>query len=481
MKRLLIAAALIAGLFIVVFVARGVVYLQRNETERYDDIREHFKYGSFGSEARLAVPEPLWMVMPDVFADLLPEGEGEGWERFGFIYEPGRDRPIGTTLRKVPVPLIGLNCAVCHTGTVRFEPGGAEHVYLGMPAHEFDLQAWARFLFAAAADERWDTDLLIDAMQDAGAELSWIDRQLYRYVVLPQVQDVLEDSAADFFWFDTRPDQGPGRVDTFNPYKVYWNDEFPGAFDMAADQTIGTADLPSLWLQGPRDGMNLHWDGNNPSLFERNISAAIGAGASEDSLEIGEMRRIAAWIDGLAPPRVPDRYIEWDLVGEGAALYAIRCASCHAFDGAEVGQIVPIGVIGTDPHRLESFGEQIAEYQNRLGGDRWWGLDHFTVTDGYANSPLDGAWLRAPYLHNGSVPTMRDLLAAPDDRPDTFYRGYDVYDFADMGFVSSGAEAERLGFLFDTSLPGNGNEGHTYGVDLTQAEKDALIEYLKTL
>jgi hypothetical protein len=50
-----------------------------------------------------------------------------------------------------------------------------------------------------------------------------------------------------------------------------------------------------------------------------------------------------------------------------------------------------------------------------------------------------------------------------------------------MGFVSSGAEAERLGFLFDTSLPGNGNEGHTYGVDLTQAEKDALIEYLKTL
>jgi hypothetical protein len=76
---------------------------------------------------------------------------------------------------------------------------------------------------------------------------------------------------------------------------------------------------------------------------------------------------------------------------------------------------------------------------------------------------------------------MRDLLAAPDDRPDTFYRGYDVYDFADMGFVSSGAEAERLGFLFDTSLPGNGNEGHTYGVDLTQAEKDALIEYLKTL
>ena len=55
-------------------------------------------------------------------------------------------------------------------------------------------------------------------------------------------------------------------------------------------------------------------------------------------------------------------------------------------------------------------------------------FSHFRKTFGYANSPLDGVWLRAPYLHNGSVPTLRDLLEPSDQRPKTFYRGYDVYD-----------------------------------------------------
>ena len=53
---------------------------------------------------------------------------------------------------------------------------------------------------------------------------------------------------------------------------------------------------------------------------------------------------------------------------------------------------------------------------------------HFRKTHGYANQPLDGIWARAPYLHNGSVPTLRDLLNAPSERPKAFYRGYDVFD-----------------------------------------------------
>jgi hypothetical protein len=94
--------------------------------------------------------------------------------------------------------------------------------------------------------------------------------------------------------------------------------------------------------------------------------------------------------------------------------------------------------------------------------------------------PLDGLWLRAPYLHNGSVSTMRDLLNPPEERPQVFYRGYDVYNFEDLGFVSTGPEAEASGFRFDTSERGNGNQGHVYGTNLTQQEKDDLLEYLKT-
>jgi hypothetical protein len=97
--------------------------------------------------------------------------------------------------------------------------------------------------------------------------------------------------------------------------------------------------------------------------------------------------------------------------------------------------------------------------------------------------PLDGLWLRAPYLHNGSVPNLRALLEPAVARQAVFYIGYDVYDYADVGFESRWAEAARDGWRFDTSAPGNSNVGHegvNYGTALAPADKDALIEYLKT-
>ena len=83
---------------------------------------------------------------------------------------------------------------------------------------------------------------------------------------------------------------------------------------------------------------------------------------------------------------------------------------------------------------------------------------HFRKTGGYANMPLDGIWLRAPYLHNGSVPSLRDLLEPAANRPPSFYRGNDVYDPVKVGFVSDLPEANgRKFFRLDTTLPGNGN------------------------
>jgi hypothetical protein len=95
---------------------------------------------------------------------------------------------------------------------------------------------------------------------------------------------------------------------------------------------------------------------------------------------------------------------------------------------------------------------------------------------------LDGIWLRAPYLHNGSVPTLSDLLEKAPDRQKVFYRGNDLYDPDKVGFVS---DQEQSGthhyFKYDTSLPGNSNSGHDYGTDLPAEKKLALIEYLKQL
>jgi hypothetical protein len=110
-----------------------------------------------------------------------------------------------------------------------------------------------------------------------------------------------------------------------------------------------------------------------------------------------------------------------------------------------------------------------------------WDFKAFRKTNGYVAVPLDGVWLRAPYLHNGSVPSLHDLLEPPENRQKVFFRGYDLYDPARVGFVVDGPVAERIGTRYDTALPGNGNVGHLYGTSLTTDEKRALIEFLKTL
>jgi hypothetical protein len=150
-------------------------------------------------------------------------------------------------------------------------------------------------------------------------------------------------------------------------------------------------------------------------------------------------------------------------------------------NGKRVGQVTPLAEIKTDPERERSFTQKLADKQNTLGTGYPWRLSHFRKTGGYANAPLDGVWLRSPYLHNGSVPTLRALLSPVEERPKQFYRAYDVFDFDGVGYVSSGPEAEKLGWRYDTTVRGNSNAGHLYGVNMTPEEKADLLEYLKTL
>jgi mono/diheme cytochrome c family protein len=446
-----------------------------NRPETHADILDHFKYGSIGAEERAGIPYWIWVTLPDLFPQHLPNRPGKGYERFGLVFEAGRERPIGTSLRQRQVPLVGLNCAVCHTGTVRDEPGGAVRIVLGMPSHQFDLQSYQRFLFACIRDPKFTPDNVWNAMRKHNPRLSWFDGLTYRWFVIPRTKSEGTRLANDFAFFDGRPPQGPGRVDTFNPYKVMFR------FDLKADQSIGTADLPSLWNQKIREGMWLHWDGNNNSVTERNKSAAIGAGCSEASLDLPAMKRVEDWIWTLQAPQYPRDRVNAERAAAGLAVYQRECAACHDAGGSRTGQVVAAGEIGTDPERVNSFTSELATRMNTLGTGRPWKFTHFRKSDGYSAMPLDGVWLRAPYLHNGSVPTLRHMLEPPARRPEVFWRGYDVYDYADGGFVWSGPDAERAGFRFDTAVKGNGRMGHLYGTELPPHDKETLLEYLKTL
>ena len=439
----------------------------------FPGIVDHFKYGSIGAEEGTGVPVRIWRVLPEVCAEFLPARPGVGYERLGFIQEgAGHGRPVGTSFRPGRGDRVGLNCATCHVGTLRDAPGAARQVVVGMPANQMDLQGYARFLTACARSPAFETSAMMAAIRRGTPDGGVFTRLVDRLFLVRATRKGILDRARENAWFDVRPPQGPGRVDTFNPYKRL--------LALPMDDVVGTVDLPSLWNQRSRQGLWLHWDGNNDRVEERNKSAAIGAGATPKSLDLASMQRIADWALDLAPPAYPTARIDAGRAAAGARVYAEACARCHAFDGAQVGQVTTIAEVGSDRERLDSFTPALAVAMNTIGRGRPWQFTRFRKTDGYANMPLDGLWLRAPYLHNGSVPDLRALLF-PEERPTTFYRAYDVYDWDRVGFVSNSADAARDGVRFDTALRGNGNAGHRYGTDLPAPEKLALLEYLKTL
>ncbi len=143
--------------------------------------------------------------------------------------------------------------------------------------------------------------------------------------------------------------------------------------------------------------------------------------------------------------------------------------------------MIDLAEIKTDPNRVAVITQAGIDEINSMQGAGWQ-FDNFAKTNGYLTGLLDGIWLRAPYLHNGSVPTLRDLLKPAAQRPATFFRGSDLFDKANVGFVSTVASEGATRFMrFETSRDGNSNAGHEYGTDLSTTDQDALLEYLKTL
>ena len=485
----------------------------RDEPVCYADLEEHFKYGSTGGERESGIPYWIWKVLPKMFPEYLPGKKyepGREYASMGFLYEPGKDLPVGVSQRNTQgIDRVFLNCAVCHVGSVRESPEKPRTLYTGMPSNTVDLGAFERFIFACALDQRFTADRILPEIKAIGGNYDFINRMIMRLYALPFMRERLIMLGGHFRYLDWEPDQGPGRTDTFTPAKTLL--EFP-LEKMQTKELVGLCDFPSIWLQGQRKEMKLraHWDGNNSMMEERNKSAAFGTGTFPPTIDLKLLRRVEEWLLKKEPPPYPFP-INQELSARGAPLYAQYCASCHGksgrdFTGAHVGEVVPVAAIGTDRHRLDSYTEELATAQNILYAGYPWRFSHFRKTYGYVNMPLDGIWARAPYLHNGSVPTMRDLLNTSAERPQVFYRGYDVYDQAKMGFVSAperfnedGTSRDDAGnphryFRLETQArtegatprtrnEGNSNTGHegpAYGTLLTPDEKNALVEYLKT-
>lgn len=230
-----------------------------------------------------------------------------------------------------------------------------------------------------------------------------------------------------------------------------------------------------------------------------------------------------------------------ELVSRGRAVYMQQCDGCHGHPETG-GWKMPAGVpdpfiadVGTDPSRLNfRYADMMvvglattfpaadttaqraaiagelkkAQTAGDLATAGWWlqwqqkfddasrefpaghrlafSQDELARRHGYQNAPIPFAYLRAPYLHNGSIPTMRELIGL-DERPTQFCRGTAPYDPAAMGIVAPKPGPNGCGgdtyFLFDTTQPGNSNQGHWYPKPGTVSRDDleALLAYVGTL
>jgi mono/diheme cytochrome c family protein len=437
-----------------------------------------FKYGSIGAEHDAGIPYWIFHVLPRMFPEKLP-GPG-GYASLGVAWEQGQELPIGFTKKVIGFPRVANNCASCHTASYRKSPNENPTFVPTGPNHTLNLQAFFRFVVDCARDPRFNASEILSEIALV-TDLSWLDRLLYRYILIPITKKRLLERQQQFAWV-YRPDfpqWGRGRDDAMNLTKYF-------LIQAPMDDSIGPTDMPSVWnLQKykPEKGMLMNLAGDSHDARSVIIDSALGLlnaapHDKEDFLE--QVAWLEKYLGNLPAPRYPFP-IDQAKAQSGRTIFEQHCARCHASE--RTGTRIPVSEVGTDPERLATWSKQAAIESNKIV--RRFGIERRglveTEPSGYIAAFLDGIWLRAPYLHNGSVPTLRDLLNPVAERPQLFYRGYDVYDSDKVGFITDTREAQRVGTPFDVRERSNSNRGHEYGTDLPAAEKDALIEYLKTL
>ena len=541
----------LCAIVLVVAVLVGAYLLIRAYDDQpviYADDRDHFKYGSTGGERGwkqqfgFGIPYWMWIALPEVFSQYLPDGKaGAGYSAFGMVYEDGKDPrfdlPIGMSMRRVNgVDRVYFTCSVCHTGSVRPAPDAPRQIVLGMPSNTLDFGGVGEFLRQTAHDHRFRSAHMMPAIEriadlrDATVSspgryrptrLGLVDQAVFKLSGVSAMRDQLLTLMGQLRFLDFKS-WGPGRVDTFNPPKALLG--FP--MDRASShETIGIVDFPSVWNQRARKGMWLHWDGNNCSVDERNLSAGFGTGATPATLDTPNLTRIADWLWTAKPPEFPKDRINAALAAQGAPIYRQYCHRCHGtpaapFRDAEVHSARPGDAHRRDRHRSRAARLLHARARTRpepalrrhTGQHQRRGVPRLRrghlQTGGRrrgvpraAREMLSGEVLALPQDAGLLEPAARRPLAAravspqrigadgggppraERRRPAVFFIGYDVYDFANLGFVTSGPDAERRGWRYDTSRPGNGNKGHegaAYGTTLSPELRRALLEYLKT-
>ncbi len=252
-----------------------------------------------------------------------------------------------------------------------------------------------------------------------------------------------------------------------------------------SDYPVAT-DVPPLWNVKKKNGLYYNGGGRGDFtklLFQASVLGIPDSAAARQA--VNNFRDVLAWLRSLEPPKYPGP-VDEALAAEGKAIFEVHCSKCHGTYDADwtyPNKVIALDVIKTDP--------MYAYYANASGISNWYNNSWFALseprswfdmTPGYIAPPLDGIWATAPYLHNGSVPTLEDLLNS-SQRPVYWQRSGSStdYDYHKVGWKYITKDKSSGKWTYDTTLPAYSNAGHYFGDKLSKEARKAVIEYLKTL
>jgi hypothetical protein len=456
------------------------------------------RYG-VGDPYGAGIPYPLLRGMMALYPDHLGRDFHDFNARFGTL--PNEERPddpeappVGFHLTRDPntgVRFAMMNCRVCHAGVAPTAEG--DQAVTGLGNRTLRIHAYVAALSRVVSDPALTPARLIRAA-DAEAkrlDLSW--RPEYRRILsdrlLRELRRRLEPNRTHI---ERLADGLPGRVATMEGFMLAMNMHLGTSLELP--ETTGWARIPDV----------LPFRHRETNSFDGAASGAPVALVAEADFVFGvrprwyeQNRHIATsmlmYLRSLERDLPFPGTIDAALATRGYDAFEASCAKCHghyARPGDEprvsyTERVIPLGLIGTDRARVDAVTDALVAEAARVEATR--GLVRTRRTGGYVPRPLVNVWARGHYGHNGQWPDLTVLATSPEDRPRRFAVAPRApLDLERLGQRWRPLEDDDHGlepgeYLYDASRPGHGVQGHTFLSKRPPPERQAILEYLKTL
>ncbi len=270
-----------------------------------------------------------------------------------------------------------------------------------------------------------------------------------------------------------------------HPSDLTWSDV--PLVPIPPSSSTAPTDVPAWWLLKKKNAMFYAGVGRGDFSKFLMASSLLTMTDTSEAKEIdSHFPDVLAYINSIEPPAY-NGTINTALLEQGKTVFGTTCSRCHGTYGdteTYPNLLVDVSEVETDPLLLtvNFSGNAFIDWYNNSWFNSGESPGQLVTGTGYVAPPLDGVWATAPYLHNGSVLTLMDLLDS-SRRPTYFKRSFDTndYDHVNVGWNYTVETSKTDKQVYDTTTPGYNNTGHYYGDALSQSDRLALIEYLKTI